>query len=252
LSRETRNTKRVEDNLSSEPEIVVPLYKRLVAELIGTFALVFAAVGSEISDIELANHAIGRFAVAAAPALMVMALIYSLDKISGAYFNPAVSLAFAITKHLKFRDLPFYMIVQMIGAILASFIVFTTIGQSNGHIGLTLPPQNDKWFQAFILETVLTFFLMLVSLLMKEEIGYKAFGGIAIGGVIIVAGIVGMEISGASMNPARSFGPALVAGNLSFTWIYWIAPILGSFIAVFAFKLIKSTEAVSITGQNKW
>jgi aquaporin Z len=86
---------------------------------------------------------------------------------------------------------------------------------------------------------------MLVSLLMKEEIGYKAFGGIAIGGVIIVAGIVGMEISGASINPARSFGPALVVGNLSFIWIYWIAPILGSIIAVFAFKLIKSTEAVS-------
>jgi MIP family channel proteins len=244
LSRGNGNAKK-EDNLGNEPEIVVPLYKRLVAELIGTFALVFAAVGSEISDVELANHSIGRFAVAAAPALMVMAMIYSLDKISGAYFNPAVSLAFAITKHLKFRDLPLYIIIQIIGAILASVVVFTIIGQSNGHIGLTLPSQNDKWFQSFILEAVLTFFLMLVSLLMKEEIGYKTFGGIAIGGVITVAGIIGMEISGASMNPARSFGPALVAGNLSFMWIYWIAPILGSLIAVFAFKLIKSTKAIS-------
>jgi glycerol uptake facilitator-like aquaporin len=92
---------------------------------------------------------------------------------------------------------------------------------------------------------------MLVSLLMKEEIGYKTFGGIAIGGVITMAGIVGMNISGASMNPARSFGPALVAGNLSFSWIYWIAPTIGSLVAVYAFKLIKSTEAVQTTRNKK-
>jgi aquaporin Z len=180
-----------------------------------------------------------------------MAMIYSLDKISGAYFNPAISLGFTITKHLKLKDLPLYILMQIIGSIFASIIVFTAIGQSDGHIGLTLPLQNDKWFQSFVLETVLTFFLMLVSLLMKEEIGYKTFGGIAIGSVIMMAGIVGMKISGASMNPARSFGPALIAGNLSFNWIYWIAPIIGSLIAVCAFKLIKSTEAVQIKSNGK-
>ena len=245
-------TKRIDGDSAAkpniaEPEIVVPLYKRLGAELIGTFALVFAAAGSDVADIVVADHSIGRFAVAAAPALMIMAMIYSLDKISGAYFNPAISLGFTITKHLKLKDLPLYILMQIIGSIFASIIVFTAIGQSDGRIGLTLPLQNDKWFQSFVLEIVLTFFLMLVSLLMKEEIGYKTFGGIAIGSVITMAGIVGMKISGASMNPARSFGPALIAGNLSFSWIYWIAPIIGSLVAVCAFKLIKSTEAVQTT-----
>ena len=245
-TRRTDGDSAAKPNIA-EPEAVVPLYKRLGAELIGTFALVFAAAGSDVADIIVANHFIGRFAVAAAPALIIMAMIYSLDKISGAYFNPAISLGFTITKHLKLKDLPLYILMQIIGSIFASIIVFTAIGQSDGRIGLTLPLQNDKWFQSFVLEIVLTFFLMLVSLLMKEEIGYKTFGGIAIGGVITMAGIVGMKISGASMNPARSFGPALVAGNLSFSWIYWIAPIIGSLVAVCAFKLIKSTEAVQTT-----
>jgi glycerol uptake facilitator-like aquaporin len=89
----------------------------------------------------------------------------------------------------------------------------------------------------------INFFLMLISLLMKEEIGYKTFGGIAIDGIIIMAGIVGMKISVASMKPACSFGPTLIDGNLSFNWIYWIAPMIGSVIAVFVFKLINSTEA---------
>jgi MIP family channel proteins len=222
---------------SKEPEIIVPVHKRLGAELIGTFALVFTAVGSDVSD-ALNGHTLGKFAVAVAPGLVIMAMIYGLDRISGAYFNPAISIGFAITRHLKLKDLPFYIIVQIIGSILASFFVFTIIGQS-GHSGLTLPSGRGGWFQSFVLEIVLTFLLMIVSISMKEEVGYKTFGGVAIGGIIALAGIVGIQISGASMNPARSFGPALITGNLSFNWIYWIAPIIGSLIAVFAFRVIK-------------
>ena len=222
---------------STEPEIIVPVHKRLGAELIGTFALVFTAVGSDVSD-ALNGHILGKFAVAVAPGLIIMAMIYGLDRISGAYFNPAISIGFTITRHLRLKDLPLYIIVQVIGSILASFVVFTIIGQ-NGYSGLTLPLGRGGWFQSFILEIVLTFFLMIVSISMKEEVGYKTFGGVAIGGIIALAGIVGIQISGASMNPARSFGPALITGNLSFNWIYWVAPIIGSLIAVFAFKVIK-------------
>ena len=225
---------------SLEAERTVPLYKRLGAELIGTFGLVFAAVGSDISN-TIGNNELGKFAVAAAPGLIIMAMIYGLDKISGAYFNPAISTGFTISKHLKLRDLPLYILVQIFGSIIASLAVLLVIGQS-GNSGLTLPHEDVTWYRAFILEIVLTFVLMLVSISMKEEkySGYKNFGGIAIGATIIVADIVGMQISGASMNPARSFGPALILGNLTYNWIYWIAPIIGAIIATYFFKVIKS------------
>lgn len=222
---------------SLEAERVVPLYKRLGAELIGTFGLVFAAVGSDISN-TIGNNELGKFAVTAAPGLIIMAMIYGLDKISGAYFNPA---GFTISKHLKLRDLPLYVLVQIFGSIIASLTVLLVIGQS-GNSGWTLPHEGVTWYRAFILEIILTFVLTLVSISMKEGkySGYKNFGGIAIGVTIIVADIVGMQISGASMNPARFFGPALVLGNLTYDWIYWVAPIIGAIIATYFFKVIKS------------
>lgn len=91
---------------------------------------------------------------------------------------------------------------------------------------------------------------MITSISLKEEVGYKSFGGIAIGGIIILADIIGMQISGASMNPARSFGPALVFGNLTYNWVYWISPIIGAIIAVFAFRVVKSTAAASSMAVN--
>lgn len=223
-----------------EAERIVPLYKRLGAEFIGTFALVFAAVGSDISN-SLAGNEFGKFAVAAVPGLVIMAMIYGLDKISGAYFNPAVSIGFTITKHLKQKDLLMYIAVQIVGSIIASLVVMAVIGKS-GNVGLTLPNDSDHWYHAFVLEVVLTFLLMLVSISMKEDkvTGYKNFGGIAIAATIVLADIIGMNISGASMNPARSFGPAIVFGNLDYNWIYWIAPIIGSLIAIYSFKLVKS------------
>jgi glycerol uptake facilitator-like aquaporin len=202
------------NNNSIEAEKIVPLYKRLGAELIGTFALVFAAAGSDISD-ALGGHVLGKFAIAAVPGLVIMAMIYGLDKISGAYFNPAISIGFTITRHLRSKELPFYIIAQVSGSIIASLVVLVVIGQS-GNSGLTLPLGKGGWLQSFLLEIVLTFFLMITSISLKEEVGYKNFGGIAIGGTIILADIIGMQISGASMNPARSFGPALIFGNLNY------------------------------------
>jgi MIP family channel proteins len=224
---------------SLEAERIVPLYKRLGAEFIGTFFLVFVAVGSDISN-SLAGNELGKFAVAAAPGLVIMAMIYGLDKISGAYFNPAVSLGFTISKHLKLKDLPMYIMIQIAGSVIASLVVLAAIGHS-GNVGLTLP-KGGSWLHAFVLEIVLTFLLMFVSISLKEDkyLGYKNFGGIAIGATIVLADIIGMQISGASMNPARSFGPAFIFGNLSYNWIYWIAPIIGALAAVYSFKLVKS------------
>jgi MIP family channel proteins len=164
-------------------------------------------------------------------------LIYGLDRISGAYFNPAISIGFSISRHLKVKDLPLYILVQIIGSILASAVAIVAIGYGNGvasHAGLTIPLGKGGWLQSLVLEIVLTFFLMFVSISMKEDkdiLGYKKFGGIAIGATIILAGIIGIQVSGASMNPARSFGPALIlagdGSSLSYNWIYWLGPIIG-------------------------
>jgi MIP family channel proteins len=218
-----------------DAEKIVALPKRVATEFIGTFMLVLAAAGADVAD-AVGGHELGKLAVIAAPGFVLTAMIYATDKISGAYFNPAVSIGFAVTRHLKFRDLPFYIAAQVAGAIVAAIAVAFAIGHS-GTAGLTIPHMGEA--QAFAMELVSAFLLMFVGISVKEQVGYKAFGGIAIGAVIIATGIVGMGVSGASMNPARSLGPAIVACNFTGQWIYWVAPILGAAIAVFFFKAIK-------------
>jgi len=226
---------------SDDAEKVIPLSKRVMAEFIGTFTLVFAAAGADVTD-SLSGHELGKMAVLAAPGLALAAMIYAVDKISGAYFNPAISIGFALTGHLRKRDLPFYIAVQVAAAIVASLAVAFAIAPY-GHSstsGLTVP--HTGWPASFVMETVFTFILMFIAISLKEDVGYKAFGGIAIGAAIIALGIIGMPVSGASMNPARSFGPALVAGNFSDQWIYWVAPIIGALVAVLAFEMVKDDK----------
>ena len=143
-------------------------------------------------------------------------MTYAVDKISGAYFNPAITIGFTVTGHLKPQELPLYIIVQVVGAMMASAIVF----------------------------------LMFIGFSLKERIGYKPFGGIAIGAFIAAAGIIGIPVSGGSMNPARSFGPALVSINLTYEWIYWIAPIIGAILAVLCFRAIKDHRAEGISNSS--
>ena len=219
---------------NSDPEKQVPLRRRAVTELIGTFMLVFAAAGADVAG--ALNGEIGKFAVVAAPGFVLAAMIYATDKISGAYFNPAVSIGFVLSRHLKPRDLPVYIAAQVAGAVIASFAVSFAIGHSD-NAGLTIP--HTGWVQSFAIELIFTYLLMFTAISLKEQVGYHPFGGIAVGAVIIGTGIIGAAISGASMNPARSFGPALVAGNLADNWIYWIAPIIGATLAVFSFKAVK-------------
>jgi aquaporin Z len=222
-----------------EPEKQISLQKRVATELIGTFMLVFVAVGADVVDAATTTggHELGKLAVVAAPGFVLTALIYATDKISGAYFNPAISIGLVLSGHLKVRDLPFYIIAQIAGAVLASVAVSLVIGQSGGSAGLTVP--HVGWQQAFAAELIFTYLLMFTAISLKEQVGYKPFGGIAVGAVVIGMGIVGASVSGASMNPARSLGPALVAGNLAYQWIYWAAPIVGAVLATFSFKAIK-------------
>jgi len=211
-----------------------------IAELIGTFALVFCGTGAIIIN-QQSGGAITHMGVAITFGLIVMSMIYSLGNISGAHLNPAVSIAFTIAKSFPVKQLPGYIISQLTGALLASFTL-KFLFPSNQFLGITTPAGLEM--QSFILELILTFFLMLVIL--NVAIGSKEqgmFAGLAIGAVIALEAMFAGPVSGASMNPARSIAPAIASGHFKHLWIYIIAPITGSVIAIPVWKYLTSGKS---------
>jgi MIP family channel proteins len=206
----------------------------IVAEGIGTFILVFIGTGAVVVD-RISQGAITHLGISSVFGAVVAALIYSLGHISGAHFNPAVTLAFWQSGFFPGKRVVPYILAQCVGAIAASGLLRATFG-SVANLGATLP-LADNWLQAFILETILTFILMFVifgsGLDRRAPIG---FAGIAIGLTVMVEAAVMGPITGASMNPARSLAPALVAGLWQHHWVYWVAPILGAQLAGWVYR----------------
>jgi aquaporin Z len=210
-------------------------WRRLFSELLGTFALVLVAAGGGIL------HAKGQISLAAAvvaPGLMVMAIILFMGAVSGAHLNPGVSLAFALRGDFPWKRVPGYIIIQLIGATLAALFLRWVFGNVE-HLGATLPGPGYKNWQALLMEIVLT--LLLVSVILGTASAAQNVGAIAalgVGGYIALAGLWSAPVSGTSMNPARSFGPALVSGDWSSYWVYVVGPLAGALIAVgFAYVL---------------
>jgi aquaporin NIP len=204
----------------------------LVAEFVGTFVLVFAGCGA------IAIGRLGAAGIAAAFGLAIMGMVYALGPISGAHFNPAVTLAFAARGRFPAAKILPYWAAQVAGAVAAATFLRLSLGASVP-LGVTQPAGSDV--QAFAWEVALTFVLVLVILAVAT--GPQARGeaaAIAIGGAVALGALVGGPVSGASMNPARSLGPALVAGDFSGLWIYLSAPILGSLAAVLLDRWIGS------------
>jgi aquaporin Z len=204
-------------------------FRSNIAELIGTFALVFCGTGAIIID-QQTGGIITHTGVAITFGLIVMSMIYSLGTISGAHLNPAVSIAFTIAGRLPVGRLPGYIISQLTGGLLAS-VTLKYLFNTNQLLGTTLPAGTAM--QSFILELILTFFLMLV--IMNVATGSKEqgmFAGLAIGAVVGLEAMFAGPISGASMNPARSIAPAMVSGHLEHLWVYIFAPILGAALAI--------------------
>jgi aquaporin NIP len=203
--------------------------KKYYAELIGTYMLVFCGTGAIIINQEM-NGVITHPGIAATFGLIVAAVIYALGDVSGAHINPAVTIAFALRKVFPAKEIIPYIVSQSIGAILASLSLHLLF-PLNEQLGGTSPAGSI--IQTFILEILLTFFLMFVILRVSHgsrEQGIMA--GMAIGAVVLLEALFAGPITGASMNPARSLGPALVSGELRFLWIYIAAPIMGSSMAV--------------------
>jgi aquaporin Z len=204
-------------------------WRRLFSELLGTFFLVLVAAGGAIV------HALGQISLAAAvvaPGLMVMAIILFMGAVSGAHLNPAVSIAFALRRDFPWNRLPGYVIVQLVGASLGCLFLDAVFGNVH-HLGATLPGSGYADWQALLVEVVLT--VGLVSVVLGTASAAQNVGAIAalgVGGYIPLAGLWSAPVSGASMNPARSFGPALGSGDFSSYWVYLVGPIAGALIAV--------------------
>ncbi len=205
--------------------------QRLGAEFTGTFLLTFVAAGADILDQVTPSGTIGHVARYVAPALLVMAMIYSLSAISGAHINPVVTLAFFARRCFPLKRLPSYISVQLLAAVAAALSLRALFGSAI-ELGVTKPKLGFTDVQAVVMETILTFVLVYTILATSEEkftVGKNS--AIAVAGVIALCGLAFSPVSGASMNPARSLGPMLASGQLAGAWIYLVGPVLGSLIA---------------------
>jgi MIP family channel proteins len=215
------------------------LVRRLVAEFVGTFALVFAGCGAIMVDAKTGT--LGHVGVAITFGLVIMAMIYAVGHISGAHFNPAVTFAFALSRHFPWPRAAGYWTAQAAGAICAAALLRVSLGDI-ADVGATVPSGSDR--QSFLWELVLTFFLMLVIMAVATDtraVGEAA--AIAIGGTVGLDAMFGGPISGASMNPARSLGPAVVAPELGALWIYLLAPLAGAVLGALVYQFLRGEPA---------
>ena len=213
--------------------------KKSFAELFGTFTLVFAGTGAIVIN-DASHGAITHVGIALTFGLVVLAMIYTVGDISGAHLNPAVTLGFWAARRMPGREVPAYILSQILGALLASGLLRLLFPQ-NDLLGATMPAGSEM--QSFALEAVLTFMLMLTIL--NVSTGAKEKGitaGIAVGAVIALEAMFAGPICGASMNPARSLAPALVGGHLEHLWIYLVAPPLGAVAGMFACRCIREKD----------
>jgi aquaporin Z len=207
-------------------------WRRIFAELLGTFLLVLAAAGGGMVNARFGGHAIAPAAQVVAPALMVVAVILFMGAVSGAHLNPVVSFAFALRGDFPWLRVPFYVVAQFAGAVAAPLVLRAVVGR-HGAAGLTLPGAGISPVTAMLWEALLT--AGLASVILGTASGAQQLGPVAaigVGSYIALAGLFGAPVSGASMNPARSLGPALVLGDWTAWWAYLAGPLIGAAAAV--------------------
>ena len=209
--------------------------KKYLSEIIGTFSMIFCGCGAMVIN-DFTGGTITHPGVAITWGLIVMTMIYAFGDISGAHFNPAVTVGFAVAKKFRWKEVPKYIVAQFTGAIAASLLLLYLFPDSD--LGATIPTIEP--LKVFIIELLLSFFLMVV--IINVSTGSKEIGpiaGIAVGSVILLEAMFAGPLTKASMNPIRSLAPALVSGNFSDLWVYLTAPFLGMLLAVFSCKLVK-------------
>jgi MIP family channel proteins len=225
--------------------LIIRLY---AAEFIGAYLLVFAGPGAVVID-AATGAGLGPLGIGLSFGLAVMVAIYALGHISGAHINPAVTIAFAVYRHFPWSQAPGYVAAQLSGAAFASLTHRLLFGNT-GRLGATVPTGSD--LQALVLEAILTFFLMFLIMAVATDV--RAIGqaaAIAIGGYVALAATFAGPIAGASMNPARSFGPALANGVWEGHWVYWAGPLAGALLGAGAYRLVRDGHLPEQPGERK-
>lgn len=221
--------------------------KKYIAELVGTFVLVFMGCGS----VTLAGEYIGFVGISFAFGLSVLAMVYAIGGVSGCHINPAISISLLASGKMKPREAVIYVVVQCLGAVIAAAVLYVVAlgkpGYSLAVNGLgqngygTASPGGFSMTSGFIAEVVLTFIFLLVIYGSTSEQAPKGFAGIPIGLSLVLIHLVGIPVTGTSVNPARSLGPALIVGGtaLSQLWLFWVAPIIGGLLAGGLWRLLE-------------
>jgi aquaporin NIP len=214
------------------------LVRRAAAEALATFALVFAGCGAIVAD-AVYGEPLGTVGVALTFGLVIMVMVYATGHLSGAHINPAVTLAFTLTRHFPAREAAAYVAAQLAGAAAGALVLLAVWPSAPADLGTTMPTVGDG--SALTYELVLTAILMFVIVAVATDTrAVGAAAAIAIGGAVGLDALFGGPVTGASMNPARSFGPALASGQLSDLWIYVVGPLLGAAVGATAYELVRS------------
>jgi MIP family channel proteins len=227
------------------------LFKKSIAEFIGSFMIVFGGCGA-VAINDISGGALGHLGIAIAFGLSVMTMIYAVGHLSGAHFNPAVTIAFALTRHFPLKEIAPYIIFQCLGALCAAYVLHLGLVDIKPDLLLGVTnPINGSFFTAAIFEGIATFFLMFVIMSVATDFrAVAANAGWAIGGMVWLLALVLGPIQGASMNPARSLGPAVIAGDYEFLLAYIMGPIIGAIVGSLVYKHIRcdSDEDKQIKG----
>ncbi|KAG4948582.1 hypothetical protein JHK82_041762 [Glycine max] len=218
----------------------VPLLQKLVAEVVGTYFLIFAGCASVVVNLDK-DKVVTQPGISIVWGLTVMVLVYSVGHISGAHFNPAVTIAHATTKRFPLKQVPAYVIAQVVGATLASGTLRLIFNGKSDHFTGTLPGGSD--LQSFVVEFIITFYLMFViSGVATDNRAIGELAGLAVGSTVLLNVMFAGPITGASMNPARSLGPAIVHNEYKGIWIYLVSPTLGAVAGTWAYNFIRYTN----------
>ncbi len=217
-----------------------PQMRAYLAEMLGTFLLVFAGPGAVVIS-SVSEGGVSSLGISLSFGLAVAVVIFAIGHISGAHINPAVTLAFATFGSFPWRHVPAYVAAQLVGAVGAALVLRALFG-NEATLGSTVP--SDGAGQALLLEVIITFFLMFVIVAVAtDERAVPGAAAIAIGGYVALAATFSGPIAGASMNPARSFGPALASGTWSDHWVYWVGPVAGALLGAAAYGYLRQGQA---------
>ncbi len=228
----------------------VPLGRRALAEGLAAFALVFAGCGAVVAN-AVYGGALGSVGVALVFGLIIMVMIYATGHLCGAHINPAVTVAFTLTRHFPARDALAYIAAQVAGAIIAALALLAIWPDKPADLGATVPTIGVG--SAFAYELVLTAFLMFVIMAVATDTrAVGAAAAIAIGGTVGLDALFGGPVTGASMNPARSLGPALASGEWHEFWIYLAGPAVGAALGAFAYQLVRGEHAASAPPRQRF